>query len=122
LTATTPSNFNSQIVGFGEGSGDQIDLRGVNFGTLHSSFDSANGELRVTDGSTTVQLQFLGHYAQDSFRFADDGSGGTLVTSPAGPAPGTVTANPANVYSASGHDTFLSPDTTPSCSRRISGK
>jgi hypothetical protein len=105
LAVTTSSS--SQIVGFGGGSGDQIDLRGVNFGTLHSNFDSTSSELAVTDGSTTVQLQFLGHYAQDSFHFAGDGNGGTLVTSPAGPAPGAVTTNPANVYAASGHDTFV---------------
>jgi len=105
LAVMAPSS--SQIVGFGEGGGDQIDLRGVNFDAMHASFDNASSALGVTDGSTTVQLQFLGHYAQDSFHFADDGSGGTLVTSPTGPAPGAATTNPANVYSASGHDTFV---------------
>jgi len=105
LAVTTTST--SQIVGFGEGSGDQIDLRGVNFNAMHARFESTSSALGVTDGSTTVQLQFLGHYAQDSFHFADDSSGGTLVTSPAAPAPGAVTTNPANVYSASGHDTFV---------------
>jgi hypothetical protein len=102
LTLTTPSTFEDHLIGFGASSGDQIDLLGLDFSAMHSSFDSATSKLAVTDRSTNVQLPFLGHYAQDSFHFADDGSGGTLVTSPAGPAQGT-----ANAFSASGHDTFV---------------
>src|SRR6185437_14624213 len=83
LTLQTPSTFSGQIVGFaGDGTlagSDQIDLRGLNYNVLHSSFDGGSGTLSVSDGSTTASLQFLGHYAQDNFHFADDGTGGTLV-------------------------------------------
>ena len=107
LTVTNASNFNGQITGFGNGSGDQIDLHGVNFATLHTSFDSTSDELAVSDGSTSLQLQFLGNYAQSNFHFADDGSGGTLITSPAPPAQGAAATNPANVFTVTGHDTFV---------------
>jgi serralysin len=106
LTVTTPSSFNGQIVGFGNGSGDQIDLHGVNFSTLHASFDSTSSELAVNDGSTGAELHFLGNYVQDSFHFADDGHGGTLITAPAGPAQATAATSPASV-AASGQDTFV---------------
>ena len=83
LTLEAPSTFHGQIIGFtGDGTlagSDQIDLRGMNYNSIHSSFDASTGTLVVSDGSTTADLQFLGHYSQDSFQFANDGSGGTLV-------------------------------------------
>jgi serralysin len=106
LTLATPSTFTGRIIGFtGDGSlaaSDHIDLRGINFNTIHSSFDASTGSLVVSDGATAATLQFLGHYSGDSFRFADDGHGGTLVlaaTQGASAAPGAA--------AASGQDTFV---------------
>jgi serralysin len=106
LTLATPSTFTGRIIGFtGDGSlaaSDHIDLRGINFNTIHSSFDASTGSLAVSDGATTATLQFLGHYSGDSFCFADDGHGGTLVlaaTQGASAAPGAA--------AASGQDTFV---------------
>ena len=83
LTLDSPSTFNSQIVGF-TGTGvlagsDQIDLRGLNYNSIHFSFDSSTDKLAVSDGSSTAKLQFLGQYSHDNFHFADDGNGGTIV-------------------------------------------
>ncbi len=93
LTLQQPSTFSGQLVGFtGNGSpgSDQIDLRGFNFNSLHSSFDSASGTLSATDGSSTTTLQFLGQYSQHSFHFADDGNGGSLVIAAALPVQNSV--------------------------------
>jgi hypothetical protein len=87
LTLDYPSTFAGQIVGFtGNGAlagSDQIDLRGLNYNSLHSSFNTSCETLTVSDGATTANLQFLGQYAQDNFHFAGDGSGGTIVYSSA---------------------------------------
>jgi len=58
---------------------DQIDLRGMNYNSIHSTYDSATGILAVNDGTNTTDLQFLGNYSQGNFKFADDGGGGSLV-------------------------------------------
>jgi serralysin len=83
LSLEASSTFHGQIIGFtGDGTlpgSDQIDLHGVNYNSIHFSFDASTGTLAVSANSTTVELQFLGHYSQQSFQFADDGSGGTLV-------------------------------------------
>ena len=89
LVLDTPSTFTGQIVGFaGDGSlagSDHIDLHGMNANMIQSSFDASTNALTVSDGTTAATLQFLGHYSSDSFRFADDGHGGTLIVA-AGPA------------------------------------
>ena len=108
LTLDTPSAFGGQLVGFG-GDGtlagsDQVDLRGFNFNTLHTSFNTASGTLSLSSGSSAASLQFLGQYSQDSFHFADDGNGGTLVAAAAPAAPASV-ANEVSNFAA--HDTFV---------------
>ena len=105
LTLDTPSTFSGELAGFGGdgalASSDQVDLRGFNFDTLHSSFDAASGTLSLSSGSSTASVQFLGQYLQDSFHFADDGNGGTLVVAATQAAATTV------VSSFAAHDTFV---------------
>ena len=44
---------------------------------------TANGVLTVTDGSgDTAKLSFNGSYSLANFKFANDGSGGTIVYDP----------------------------------------
>jgi Tryptophan-rich Synechocystis species C-terminal domain len=116
LTLENPSTFHGQIIGFsGDGTlagSDQIDLRGLNFNSIHSAFDSSTGTLSVSGGSTTTSPQFLGHYSQDNFHFADDGNGGTMVYAaptshqPAATSNQIAGASPA-VASIGVHDTFV---------------
>jgi hypothetical protein len=86
LRLDTPLTFNGQIFGFsGDGTltgSDQIDLRGMNYSTVHSNYDNSTGILDVSDGTTTVDLKFAGTYLQANFKFANDGSGGTIVYDP----------------------------------------
>jgi serralysin len=83
LALDQPSTFMGQVIGFtGDGTltgSDQIDLHGLSYNLVHFNFDSSSGKLSASDGSTTSYLQFIGHYSQDSFHFADDGNGGTLL-------------------------------------------
>ncbi len=94
LILDQPSTFGGEITGFtGDGTlqgSDQIDLRGLNFATIHSSYDSTTGILEVTDGTTTADIKFVGSYSQENFKFADDGSGGTTLYDP--PVPGQTTS------------------------------
>ncbi|MHC2461135.1 NF038122 family metalloprotease [Bradyrhizobium embrapense] len=104
LNLQQPSTFSGQIIAFsgdgGQGS-DQIDLHGINFHTVHSSFDNTSGVLSVSDGSHTVSLHLLGVYAQDNFQFADDGNGGTLVVAAASPG-----QSGNQVFNSAAQDTF----------------
>jgi len=97
LTLDTPAAFNGQIIGFaGDGilaSSNRIDLRDVSFNSVHSSFDSSKGTLAVSDGTTTANLQFLGTYSQDNFKFTDDGHGGTVIYASSTPAQDAGTTN-----------------------------
>ncbi|WP_342722047.1 NF038122 family metalloprotease [Bradyrhizobium sp. B097] len=105
LNLQQPSTFNGQMIAFsgdgGQGS-DQIDLHGITFNTVHSSFDAASGELSVSDGSHTATLHFLGVYAQDNFQFTNDGNGGTLVVAAASPG-----QSGNQLSSAVAQDTFV---------------
>jgi hypothetical protein len=118
------STFGGQIVGFtGDGTlanSDQIDLRGINYDTVHSSYNSSTGILVVSDRTTTVDLNFAGTYSQTNFKFADDGSGGTIVYDPPttgqssshGMALGYARSQAAGDSSvtpsvAAGHDSFV---------------
>jgi hypothetical protein len=78
-----PSSFTGQIIGFvGDGTSagsDQIDLHGINYSSVRSSFDSPTDTLTVTDGMTTASLHFLGNYSQNNFLFANNGTGGTVI-------------------------------------------
>jgi hypothetical protein len=107
LTLDASSLSHCQIIGFaGDGTlqgSDQIDLRGMNYHSVHSDYDSSTGILAISDGTNTTDIQFLGNYSQDSFKFADDGAGGSVVYArPA--APNQIVAT--NVL-ASGHETFV---------------
>jgi hypothetical protein len=59
---------------------DQIDLKGINFNTVHDSY--SNGVLSVTDGTNSAALDFSGSYVLANFSFASDGNGGTIVYDP----------------------------------------
>jgi hypothetical protein len=99
------STFSGQIFGFkGNGSlsgSDHIDLTSIKYSSIKDSY--ANGVLTVTDGSgDTAKLNFNGSYTLANFKFASDGSGGTVVYDPpvssssgqdtAGPGPGVLSS------------------------------
>jgi serralysin len=119
LSLDTPSTFSGQIIGFtGDGTlagSDQIDLRGVNFSTVRTSYDSSAGALNVSDGTTTADLKFVGTYSQANFKFADEGRGGTIVYDlPTSGQPashdsaGQVASNsPSNLSITGGQDSFV---------------
>jgi hypothetical protein len=90
LTLSNPSTFSGEIFGFtGNGTlagSDQIDLAGMNYNTVQDSY--ANGVLTVTDGTHTDTLNFSGSYSLANFKFASDGSGGTIVFDPPVPSGG----------------------------------
>ena len=74
------SDVPDEIYGFA--SGDQIDLKDINFAAGHTlTFNAALNEstLSVTDGTHTANLNFIGNYTAGSFSLASDGHGGTLV-------------------------------------------
>ena len=94
LKLDQPSTFSADIFGFaGDGTlsgSDQIDLKGMNYNTVHDSY--ANGVLTVSDGKgDTAKLSFSGSYNLANFDFASDGSGGTIVYDP--PVPPTSGTN-----------------------------
>jgi len=79
------STFTGKIFGFGgDGSvsgSDHIDLRDIKYGTIKDSYN--NGTLTITDsGGHTARLGFSGSYSLGNFKFASDGSGGTIVYDP----------------------------------------
>ena len=79
------STFTGKIFKFtGNGSlsgSDHIDLRDVKYSSVHDSY--SNGVLTVTDGSgDRAKLSFNGSYTLANFKFANDGSGGTIVYDP----------------------------------------
>jgi hypothetical protein len=84
LKLDNPSTFTGEIFNFtGNGSlsgSDQIDLRTINYNSVHDSYDT--GVLTVTDGTNAVTLDFNGSYTPANFKFASDGSGGTIVYDP----------------------------------------
>ena len=93
LRLDQPSTFSGEIFGF-KGNGtlsgsDHIDLRNIKYGSVHDSY--ANGILTVSDGyGDTDKLRFNGSYTLANFKFASDGSGGTIVYDP--PVSGQNTA------------------------------
>jgi hypothetical protein len=91
LVLNDPSEFTGVITGFaGDGTlsnSDLIDLKGINFSALTDETYVENaagtaGTLTLSDGTTTTNLTFSGNYVFDNFKFASDGSGGTLVIDP----------------------------------------
>jgi hypothetical protein len=118
LTLEASSTFSGQIVGFaGDGTlkgSDQIDLRGMNYNSIHSAYDGSTGILDVTDGTNTTDLQFFGNYSQANFKFADDGSGGSIVYAQTGSSQPSISGGNAppilaagNGVSTAGQDTFV---------------
>jgi serralysin len=116
LTLDTSSTFSGQIIGFaGDGTllgSDQIDLHGVDYNSIHSAYDSSTGILAVTDGTNTTDIHFLGNYSQASFKFADDGGGGSIVYAQTGSSQPSISGGntppiPAAGNSAVGQDTFV---------------
>ena len=89
------STFTGKIFHFsGNGSlsgSDHIDLRDVKYNSIKDSY--TNGVLTVTDGTDTAKLSFNGSYTLANFKFANDGSGGTIVYDP--PVPTTSSQNAA---------------------------
>jgi hypothetical protein len=84
LKLDSPATFNGVIFDFtGNGSlsgSDQIDLKGINFNSVNDTY--TNGMLTVTDGTHSAALDFNGSYTLANFKFASDGSGGTIVYDP----------------------------------------
>ena len=82
LKLDSPSTFDGVIYNFtGTGSlssSDQIDLKGINFNSVSDSY--SNGVLTVTDGTNSAALDFNGSFTLANFKFASDGSGGTIFT------------------------------------------
>jgi hypothetical protein len=84
LKLDAPSTFTGTIYNFtGDGTlsgSNQIDLTNINFNSVKASY--SKGVLTVTDGENTDKLNFNGHYTLANFKFASDGSGGTIVYDP----------------------------------------
>ena len=84
LELDQPSTFDGVIFGFtGNGTlsgSDQIDLKGINFNSVHDSY--SNGVLTVTDGTNSAALDLNGSYTLANFSFASDGKGGTILYDP----------------------------------------
>jgi serralysin len=118
LTLAASSTFSGQIIGFaGDGTlqgSDQIDLRGMDYNSIHSTYDGSTGILAVNDGTNTTDLQFLGNYSRASFKFADDGGGGSVVYAQTGSSQPSISGGNAppiqaagNSVSTAGQDTFV---------------
>jgi hypothetical protein len=105
LKLDQPSSFSGQIYGFtGDGTlSDQIDLKGVNYSTVHDSY--AGGALTVTDGTHSATLNFNGSYVLANFKLADDGSGGTIVYDP--PVPGPSQSGTVHMSTDANNDAFV---------------
>ena len=92
---------------------DQIDLKGINFNSVQDSY--SNGILTVTDGTNTTTLDFDGTYTLANFKFASDGSGGTIVYDPPVPAQlqspsatgQTAGSNTTEFCASAGRDSFV---------------
>ena len=107
LKLDNPSTFTGEIFNFtGNGSlsgSDQIDLRTINYNSVHDSYST--GVLTVTDGTNIANLHFSGSYTLANFKFASDGSGGTIVYDP--PVLNSPTAGTRIVTADRSNDAFL---------------
>ena len=108
LTFGVSLSISATMIGFeGDGSlpnSDQIDLHNLSHATLQPSYNNSTGILTLSDGAKTANLQFLGNHTLDSFRFADDGTGGT--TTYAGPPTDGAATTSVTVASLTG-DVFI---------------
>jgi hypothetical protein len=117
LRLDSPSTFSGLINNFagnGTPSGsDQIDLKGINFNSVHDTY--SNGVLTVTDGTNSAALDFNGSYTLANFKFASDSGGGTVVYDPPvsgqpdflEPTSQTGGGCPLNFSVARGEDSFI---------------
>ena len=96
---------------------DQIDLKGINFNSVHDSY--SNGILTVTDGTNTTTLDFNGTYVLANFDFASDGSGGTIVYDPPVPAQPQSPSAVGHTASSKPQASSLAPARIRSSSRRL---
>ncbi len=94
------SSFSGNLIGFGS-TAAQIDLKSIAFTSLQTHFDETSGMLSLSDGPNSASLHFVGPLSQDSFHFAADGQGGTLISGTS--IPGAASAS----VSLQGHDTFV---------------
>jgi FecR protein len=85
------ADFTGVINGFaGDGTtanSDLIDLKDIGFSSLTGvtyteNVDHLGGTLTLSDGTDTATIKFAGSYSIDSFHFASDGHGGTLIVDP----------------------------------------
>ena len=109
LMLISPSTFTGEILNFtGNGSlsgSDQIDLGTISYSSVQDSY--ADGILTVTDGTNSVALQFNGSYTLANFKFASDGSGGTIVYDP--PASSASNLETATIATDTSNDAFIFP-------------
>jgi serralysin len=64
----------------------------------------------VTDGTNTTTLDFNGSYTLANFKFASDGSGGTIVYDPPASQNSTgqaIGSTSSNFFASAGQDTFV---------------
>jgi hypothetical protein len=106
LILDNSSQYSGQILNFtGAGTpstSDQIDLKDINYNSasFSHSFNQTTDVLTVSDGTHSANLQFVGSYAAQNFKFVSDGAGGTTVYDPpvssAGPAVGGASQDAFN--------------------------
>ena len=108
LVLDNASSFTGQISGFGGTApdiahSDAIDLVGINYDSaaFSETYNASTGILTVTDGSNSASLTFVNF--DQTFSFASDGHGGTLITDP--PATGSSSASAS--ICGTGNDTFV---------------
>lgn len=87
LKLDNPQNFNGVIAGFtgtapDAAHSDVVDLAGIDANSAHfsESYDATTGLLAVSDGTNSANLVFSNF--NDTFHFATDGHGGTLIFDP----------------------------------------
>jgi hypothetical protein len=111
------STFSGKIFKFaGNGTlsgSDHIDMRDIKHSSVHDSY--SNGVLTVTDGSGGhAKLNFSGSYSLANFKFANDGSGGTIVYDPpVTPSSGQSPAAPEPGMALTSTETTLAPMALP---------
>ncbi len=106
LKLDNPEHFNGVIAGFNgiapnAQQSDVVDLAGIDGNHLTTeSYNTTTGVLTVSDGTNTANLTFSNF--NDTFTFASDGNGGTLVFDPPATAPAPLSA-PATPSNAAGN-------------------
>jgi autotransporter passenger strand-loop-strand repeat protein len=77
--------FGGTVAGLADAN-QKIDFADIAFATLqplqYTSTGVGSGTLTVADGTHAAHLALLGNYTVGSFKTANDGAGGTLITDP----------------------------------------